>query len=264
MSDQRGPDGQRVALVTGASRGIGAAVATAFAATGAHVVLAARSSDELDRVAETIRSAGGSATAVTADITDEGAVQQLLAGIERRFGRLDAAVNNAGGSGRRPAPLHEWTTAEFEAAVRVNLVGTFIALKHELPLMVGSSGAIVNISSTAGLHGVAGLAGYVAAKHGVEGLTRVAALDSATKGVRINAIAPGPVLTDQLTAAGAAAQAATAATVPLGRLGTVEDIAEAAVWLCSPQSSFITGATLRIDGGILAGAQAGQPRNRRP
>jgi NAD(P)-dependent dehydrogenase (short-subunit alcohol dehydrogenase family) len=248
--------GRRVVLVLGASRGIGAAIATAFAATGARVVLAARDGEALARVAGRIATAdAAAATDVrTVDVTDEDAVRGLLGDLGDRFGRLDVAVNNAGGSLRPPAPLQRWTAAEFEASIAVNLTGTFLALKYELELMARTGGgAIVNVSSTAGLHPVAGLAGYVAGKHGVEGLTRVAALDNAAAGIRVNALAPGPVLTDRLAAAGPQAQAAAAAAVPLGRLGTVDDVAAAAVWLASPESGFVTGTTLTVDGGRLAG-----------
>jgi NAD(P)-dependent dehydrogenase (short-subunit alcohol dehydrogenase family) len=248
--------GRRVVLVIGASRGIGAAIVTAFAATGAHVVLAARDSVALARVAARVGSAAGAASTLTrtVDVTDEDAVNGLLGDVDGRFGRLDVAVNSAGGSLRRPAPLQRWSAEEFQASIAVNLTGTFLAMKYELDLMTRTGGGvIVNVSSTAGQQPVAGLAGYVAGKYGVEGLTRVAALDYAAAGIRVNAIAPGPILTDQLAAAGPEAQAATAAAVPLGRLGTVDDVASAAVWLASSASSFVTGTTLTIDGGRLAG-----------
>jgi NAD(P)-dependent dehydrogenase (short-subunit alcohol dehydrogenase family) len=181
-------------------------------------------------------------------------VRRLIDGIEALFGRLDVAVNGAGGSLRQPAPLHRWSTAEFEASVRLNLTGAFLAMKYEVDLMTRTGGgAIINVSSTAGQQPVAGLAGYVAGKYGVEGLTRVAALDYAAAGIRVNAIAPGPILTDQLTAAGPQAQAAAAAAVPLGRLGTVDDVATTALWLASPGSGFVTGTTVTVDGGRLAG-----------
>ena len=247
---------RRVVLVIGASRGIGAAIATAFAATDARVVLAARDGGALERVAAGIDTAVGAPVTVTrsVDVTDEDAVRGLLDEIDDRFGRLDVAVNSAGGSLRRPAPLQRWTAAEFQASIAVNLTGTFLAMKYELDLMTRTGGgAIVNVSSTAGQQPVAGLSGYVAGKHGVEGLTRVAALDYAAAGIRVNAIAPGPILTDRLAAAGPEAQAATVAAVPLGRLGTIDDVASAAVWLASPDSGFVTGTTVTIDGGRLAG-----------
>jgi len=252
----------RVVLVTGASRGIGAAVAAGFAAAGAQVVLAARDDTTLGRQVNTIAAAGGQAVALPVDVTREESVAALLDGIRERFGRLDAAVNNAAGGGRPPTPLADWGTEDFDSALAVNLRGTFLCIKHELRLMLTPSAggaaqaAIVNMSSTAGERGVAGLAGYTASKYGVGGLTRVAALDYAGHGVRVNAIAPGPILTDQLAAAGPVAQQRVAAAVPLGRIGSVDDVVAAALWLCSDASSFVTGTVLTVDGGQLAGVPA--------
>jgi len=248
--------GRRVVLVIGASRGIGAGIATAFADTGSQLVLAARDGDALDRVAGHIATRVSEPAALThpLDVTDEDAVRRLVDDIQNLFGRLDVAVNGAGGSLRPPAPLQRWSAAEFEATIAANLTGTFLAMKYELDLMARTGGgAIINLSSTAGQQPVAGLAGYVAGKYGVEGLTRVAALDNAAAGIRVNAIAPGPILTEHLAASGGQAQAAAAAAVPLGRLGTVDDVAAAALWLASPDSGFITGTTVTIDGGRLAG-----------
>jgi NAD(P)-dependent dehydrogenase (short-subunit alcohol dehydrogenase family) len=250
----------RVVLVTGASRGIGAAIAAGFAATGAQVVLAARDDAALGRQVDALTAAGGEAVALPVDVTREESVAALLDEIRERFGRLDAAVNNAGGGGRPPAPLADWATEDFDSALAVHVRGTFLCLKHEIRLMlaaaaggaVGSAG-IVNMSSTAGERGVAGLAGYAASKFAIGGLTRVAALDYAAQGIRVNAIAPGAVLTDRLAAAGPAAQQRVAAAMPLGRIGTVQDIAAAAVWLCSEAASFVTGTVLTVDGGQLAG-----------
>ena len=152
----------------------------------------------------------------------------------------------------------EWSSAEFDNSISVNLRGTFLCMKYELELMQKTVGdrAIVNMSSTAGEQGVAGLSGYVASKYGIGGLTRVAALDYASTGIRINALAPGPILTDQLAAAGEDAQSHAAAAVPLGRVGRADEVAAAALWLCSEQSSFITGTVVNIDGGCLAGTPA--------
>ncbi|ALE05201.1 short-chain dehydrogenase [Arthrobacter sp. ERGS1:01] len=254
----------KVALVVGASRGIGAGIALAMADAGAQVVLAARDQAALALRVEEITRRGGQAVAFPVDVLDEDSVKGLLAEVRRRFGRLDAAVNNAAGGGRPPALLADWSSAEFDSAVAVDLRGVFLCLKYELELMLsdgedgggGSGGAIVNMSSTAGEQGVSGLSGYVAGKYGVGGLTRVAALDYAGAGIRVNAIAPGPILTDRLAAAGLGAQKMAAAAVPLGRLGQVQDVAAAAVWLCSEESGFVTGTVMPVDGGRLAGVPA--------
>lgn len=257
-ADPTRPLSGKVALVTGASRGIGAEIAAALAGTGADVVLASRDSAGLSEKVSAITAAGGNAVAIPADVSDEDSVKALMAQIQDRFGRLDAAVNNAAGGGRPPAPLAEWASAEFDSAISVNLRGVFLCLKYEIELMLasGNGGAIVNMSSTAGEQGVAGMSGYVASKFGVGGLTRVAALDYASQGIRVNAIAPGPILTERLAGAGQAAQDHVAAAVPLGRIGSTAEVAAAAAWLCSDKSSFVTGTVLAVDGGRLAGTPA--------
>ncbi|WP_437771472.1 SDR family NAD(P)-dependent oxidoreductase [Arthrobacter sp. KNU40] len=248
----------KVALVTGASRGIGAEIAAALADAGADVVLASRDGAQLSRQVTAITTGGGKAVAMSVDVADEDSVKALMAGIRDGFGRLDVVVNNAAGGGRAPAPLAEWASAEFDSAISINLRGVFLCLKYEIELMLasGNGGAIVNMSSTAGEQGVAGLSGYVASKFGVGGLTRVAALDYASHGIRVNAIAPGPILTERLAGAGQAAQDHVAAAVPLGRIGSTAEVAAAALWLCSDQSSFVTGTVLAVDGGRLAGTPA--------
>jgi NAD(P)-dependent dehydrogenase (short-subunit alcohol dehydrogenase family) len=274
-TDAAGPPAGKVALVTGASQGIGAAIAHALAAAGAHVVLAARGEAALARQVEEIEVAGGSAVAMKVDVTSENSVRKLFETIRSRFGRLDAAVNNAAGGGLPPTPLADWPVESFDRAIAVNLRGTFLCLKYEVELMLENGvgaldgagvlrGTIVNLSSTAGEQGVAGLSGYVASKFGVGGLTRVAALDYAASGIRVNAIAPGPILTEHLAAAGPAAQAGAARAVPLGRVGRTDEVAAAAVWLCSDASSFVTGTVLAVDGGRLAGVPAFTVPPRRP
>jgi NAD(P)-dependent dehydrogenase (short-subunit alcohol dehydrogenase family) len=244
-----------VAIVTGASRGIGAAVARAFSHAGAAVVLAARDHDALARLAGELSGAGGTVLAVPTDVTDADAVARLVGQAVATFGRLDVACNNAAGGGHPPTPLAQVTVEAFDSAFAVNLRGVFLAMRHEIPAMLDSGGgAIVNMSSTAGLQAVGGLAAYVSTKHGLEGLTRVAALDYAARGVRVNAIAPGPILTDALGRAGAAGQHAAAAAMPMRRVGQPDEVAAAAVFLCSDDAAFITGTTLVIDGGKLAGS----------
>jgi NAD(P)-dependent dehydrogenase (short-subunit alcohol dehydrogenase family) len=244
----------KVALVTGASRGIGAAVARAFRSAGARVAIAARDAEALDQLANELGSAEGHALAVVADLSDPKAVENMVERVVAEFGRLDYACNNAAGGGHPPMPLAEIPLDAFDSMMAVSLRGVFLSLKAELPVIVKSGGgAIVNMSSTAGLQGVGGLASYVTAKHRLEGLTKVAALDYAADGVRVNAIAPGPILTDNLKRAGATAQQAAAAAMPLQRVGQPDEVAAAVVWLCSEDSGFITGTTLTIDGGKLAG-----------
>lgn len=244
----------RVALVTGASRGIGAAVARAFHEAGARVAIAARDAAALARLADELGRSDGLALAIPADVSDPKAVAEMVARVSEEFGRLDFACNNAAGGGHPPTPLAEVPIEAFDSGLAVNLRGVFLSMREEIPAIVrAGGGAIVNTSSTAGLQAVGGLASYVAAKHGVEGLTKVAALDYASAGVRVNAVAPGPILTDNLIRAGAAAQQAASAAMPLQRVGQPEEVADAVVWLCSEAAGFITGTTLVIDGGKLAG-----------
>lgn len=243
----------KVTLVTGASRGIGVAIAREFSAAGARVVITARDADALHVLADEL-GGPGRALAVAADVAEPGAMVTVVERLKAEFGRLDYAVNNAAGGGHGPTPLADIALEAFDAGLGVTLRGVFLSMQAELPAMVRSGGgAIVNVSSTAGLQAVAGLATYVAAKHGVEGLTKVAALDYAEQNVRVNAVAPGPILTDNLRRAGSSAQHAAATAMPLKRVGAPEEVAAAAVWLCSDQAGFITGTTLTIDGGKLAG-----------
>jgi NAD(P)-dependent dehydrogenase (short-subunit alcohol dehydrogenase family) len=244
----------RVAVVVGASRGIGAAVARAFATAGAAVALGSRDEEALTLLRDELTAGGARAVVVPTDVSDEQSVAHLIEATVSSFGRLDVACNNAAGTGHRPTPLADVPTEAFDATFAVNMRGVFLAMKYEVPAMLrNGGGAIVNMSSTAGQQGVGGLAAYVSTKHGLEGLTKVAALDYADRGVRVNAIAPGPILTDNLVRAGAEGQAAAARAMPMQRVGTPQEVADATVWLCSHEASFITGTTLVIDGGKLAG-----------
>ena len=237
----------KVAIVTGASRGIGAAAARVFAAEGARVVLAARSGGVIETLAAEIRGLGGEALAVETDVSQEESAKRLIEAAVAEFGRLDLAFNNAG-EGQMPQPLADLPADWFDRAITANLRSVFLAMKYEIPAMVaGGGGAIVNMSSTAGVSVAQGIAAYAAAKHGVIGLTKVAALDYAEKGVRVNALAPGPIATKpEMERAGIGQN------VPMKRMGRPEEVAAAAAWLCSDESAFVTGAVLSIDGGRLA------------
>jgi NAD(P)-dependent dehydrogenase (short-subunit alcohol dehydrogenase family) len=243
----------RVALVAGASKGIGAATAEAFAAAGASVVLASRDITALESVAKRITGRGGQATAVRVDVSDEDSMRHLVDQAVQTYGRLDAAFNNAAG-GPLPAPLADIDAGEFDRGIAVNVRGTFLGMKFQIPAMLRSGGGtIVNMASVAGLNGTANLAAYVAGKAGIIGLTKVAALDYADQGIRVNVVAPGPILTYHLEAAGPEAQRLAGLSTPMRRTGTAAEVAQAVLWLCSPQSSFITGAVIPIDGGQSAG-----------
>jgi NAD(P)-dependent dehydrogenase (short-subunit alcohol dehydrogenase family) len=248
----------KVALVAGASRGIGAVTARAFAQAGAAVVLAARDQQALERVADAIRAEGGQALAVRTDVADPASVERLVQRTLDTFGRLDAAFNNAT-DGPLPAPLAEIDPEEFDRAIGTNVRGTFLGMKYEIQAMLRSGGgAIVNMASLAGIQGVANLAGYVAGKAGIIGLTKVAALDYADQGIRVNVVAPGPILTYHLEAAGAEAQRRAGESTPMHRVGRAEEVAATVVWLCSDQASFVTGVTLPVDGGQSAGLKPPQ------
>jgi NAD(P)-dependent dehydrogenase (short-subunit alcohol dehydrogenase family) len=247
------PMDRRVALVVGASKGIGAATAEAFAAAGAAVVLAARDAPALASVADGIERRGGRALAVRTDVTDVDSVRNLVDRTVAAFGRLDAAFNNAT-DGPRPAPLADIDPDEFDRGIHTNVRGTFLGMKFQIPAMLGSGGgAIVNMASTAGVSGTANLAAYVAGKAGIIGLTKVAALDYADRGIRVNVVAPGPILTHHLAAAGSQAQRLAGQSTPMRRIGSAIEVANVVLWLCSPQSSFVTGAVIPIDGGQSAG-----------
>jgi NAD(P)-dependent dehydrogenase (short-subunit alcohol dehydrogenase family) len=248
----------KVSIITGASHGIGEATAVAFATAGAKVVLAARSESALEGVARTIENGGGSALVAPTDVTDPASVERLVDLTLERFGRLDAAFNNAGG-GHPLAPLAEISVEDYDSTISVNARGTFLCMKYEIPAMLRTGGgAIVNMSSTAGLQGVNGLARYVAGKHAVIGLSRAAAMDYEVENIRINVVAPGPILTEHL--ADPRIRAGAALAVPMGRVGGREEVATVVAWLCSDPSSFVTGAVIPVDGGRLSGGRFERPR----
>jgi NAD(P)-dependent dehydrogenase (short-subunit alcohol dehydrogenase family) len=243
----------RVALVAGASKGIGAATAEAFAAAGAAVALGARDVGALEAVVQRIESRGGRAIAVRTDVADVVSMRNLVDRAVATFGRLDAVFNNAT-DGPLPAPLADIDPEEFDRGIATNIRGTFLGMKFQIGAMLQSGGgAIVNMASVAGIIGTANLAAYVAGKAGIIGLTKVAALDYADRGIRVNVVAPGPILTHHIEAARAEAQRLAGRSTPMRRMGTMSEVASVVLWLCSDQSSFVTGAVVPIDGGQSAG-----------
>ena len=241
----------KVGIVTGASHGIGAATAIAFAEAGAKVVLAARNVEAMESLATSIDPKRGDVLVMPTDVTNPTSVEQLVDRTVERFGHLDLAFNNAG-DGHIPNPLAKIGVEDFDRAISANVKGTFLCMKYEIPAMLkAGGGAIVNMSSTAGMQGVSGMAGYTAGKHAVIGLTRAAAMDYALENVRVNAVAPGPIFTEHLAEPRYREQAAFA--VPMGRVGGREEVATVVVWLCSDMSSFVTGAVIPVDGGRLSG-----------
>lgn len=248
----------RVALVAGASKGIGAATAEAFAGVGAAVVLAARDQVALDRVVDRIRAHRGRAIAVKTDVSDVESSRNLVEAALLEFGRLDYAFNNAT-DGPMPAPLAEIEPAEFDRGITVNVRGTFLGMKFQIPAMLKTGGgSVVNMASLAGINGVANLAAYVAGKAAIIGMTKVAALDYADQGVRVNVVAPGTILTHHLEAAGAEAQRMAGNASPMRRIGTPQEVANVVLWLCSEQASYINGSVVPVDGGQSAGIKPAQ------
>jgi NAD(P)-dependent dehydrogenase (short-subunit alcohol dehydrogenase family) len=243
-----------VVLITGALAGIGRAAALAFAQHGARLIVSGRNEETGERLVSELRAGGSEVEFVKADVRYEDDVRGLINRAVERFGRLDVAVNNAGTDGQQ-ALLTEHSAASYAATFDTNVLGTILSLKYELRVMIAQgSGSIVNLSSTMGSRGAAGASMYVASKHAVEGLTKSAALEGAPYGVRVNAVAPGPVDTELLShfAGTPERKAAMAKGLPLGRLGRPEDIAQAIVFLASSNASFLTGEILHVNGGKTA------------
>jgi NAD(P)-dependent dehydrogenase (short-subunit alcohol dehydrogenase family) len=245
------------AVITGAASGIGAAAARVFSAHGARLVLADIDEEGGHQVAEQIVKDGGEALFVHTDVTSEPQVAAMVEAAVTAYGRLDCAFNNAGVDGET-APLHESTLENWEQVLRVDLTGVWLCLKHEIRQMLQQGGGtIVNTSSIAGLVGLGATpqAAYFAAKHGVIGLTRQAALEYAERDIRVNAVCPGAVRTGLMEAAvqaGVITEQAAVAYTPVKRMATPAEIAESAAWLCSPLASFTTGHILTADGGWTA------------
>jgi NAD(P)-dependent dehydrogenase (short-subunit alcohol dehydrogenase family) len=247
---------RQVVLITGALTGIGRATAMAFGAAGANVVVAGRREEDGKVLEQELRELGAEAEFVKVDVRHEPEIQSLVDETVKRFGRLDVAVNNAGTEGAK-GPVTSQTPETYASTFETNVLGVLLSMKHELRVMLPlGKGSIINVSSTLGHQGVAGHALYVASKHAVEGLTKSAALEVAGTGVRVNLVAPGPVDTGMLNRfTGASdAKAALATGVPIGRIGRPDEVAAAVEFLASDKASFITGHSLLVDGGKLAGS----------
>lgn len=242
----------KTAIITGAGSGIGEAIALLFARNGARVVLADLHERDAERVAARIITEGGHALSLGVDVSRPDDCEGLVRRTLRDFGQLDVAVNNAG-IGGAAAPVGEYPVEEWDKVMGVNLRGVFLCMRHQLPAMHGQGGSIINIASILGKVGFPLSAAYVAAKHGVVGLTENAALEYATAGIRVNAVGPGFIRTPLLDKNLCPAQLeGIAAMHPMKRLGTAEEVAELVLWLASDKASFVTGAYFPVDGGYLA------------
>jgi len=244
----------KVALVTGGSFGIGRAAAIAFALRGARVIVADWVEDPDKATLNEIKKAGSEGIFVQCDVSKTADVSRLLVKCVNTYGRLDFAFNNAGIEGLQ-ATTHECTEENWDKTIGVNLKGIWLCMKMEIPHMIKRGGAIVNCASVAGLNGFRGLPAYVATKHGVIGLTKTAALEYATQGIRVNAVCPGVIHTamiDRITGREKEVEKQFVGLEPVGRMGNPEEVAEAVVWLCSDASSFVTGIAMPVDGGFTS------------
>ena len=251
------PPVKPVVLITGAASGIGHATALAFARAGYRVVITDINEIDGVKVVKEIVSLGSEAIFVHADHSKEIDNARVVDTTLKAFGRLDAAVNNAGVEGSPDLKIEQQTEANFRHTLSVNLDGVLWAMKYEIPALLKSGGGcIVNLSSVAGSIGMEGMAAYVASKHAVEGLTKVAALENAKRGIRVNAVAPGAIQTDMIDRfvgkGESKGRSDLAALHPMNRIGSADEVAQAILFLCSPASSFITGHILPVDGGWLA------------
>jgi NAD(P)-dependent dehydrogenase (short-subunit alcohol dehydrogenase family) len=248
----------KAALVTGGASGIGRATAVAMSKEGARVAVADKTQESAAATVALINAAGGQAVAIGGDVANEADVAAMVARTVAAFGRIDCAFNNAGISGRAVGPVgqktHEMSRESFDGMLAVNLTGVFLCMKHEIAQMLkqGTGGAIVNTASIAGLVGLPTASHYVAAKHGVVGLTKTAAMEYAKDKIRVNCVNPGYIKTPMTDEGMKTRYDELMTKVPMNRLGVPEEIAEAVVWMCSEKASFMTGASHIIDGGYYA------------
>jgi NAD(P)-dependent dehydrogenase (short-subunit alcohol dehydrogenase family) len=247
----------KVALVTGGGNGIGRAAALAFAREGARVAVADYEAGSAAETVGLINAAGGQAISLSGDVTSSAQVQAMLEGVIAAYGRLDCAFNNAGVAAHQVEATgqltHQWSEKSFDRMIEVNLKGVWLCMKHEIPLLLANGGgAIVNTASIAGLIGLRTSSGYVAAKHGVIGLTKSAAVEYAREGIRVNAVCPGYITTRMTRLIREIRSEAILSRTPMNRFGEPEEIAEMVVWLCSDRASYVTGAAYEVDGGMTA------------
>lgn len=242
----------KAAVITGGSSGIGRAAALAFAAEGARVAIGARRAAEGEETARLVREQGGDAVFVQTDVRHSDQIGRLVQTAVERWGRLDCALNNAGIEGPLFIPTADYPEEAWNEILAINLTGVFLAMKHEIPHILKQGGAIVNMSSIAGLVGGTFNAAYFASKHGVVGLTKAAAIEYAKSGLRVNAICPAVIETDMANRAFSGMWDRIVDMHPVGRVGTPQEVANAVVWLCSDRASFITGHALPVDGGFVA------------
>jgi len=246
----------KVALVTGGSSGIGRASALAFAREGARVVVADRSVDGGEETVRMIKETGTDAIFVRVDVSQALEVEEMLGKTIEAYGRLDCAFNNAGVNTTTRTSTHQYLEDEWDRVIGVNLKGVWLCMKYEIMEMLKQgTGSIVNTSSIYGLVGAAGTPAYTASKHGVAGLTKASALEYASQGIRVNAVCPGYIRTPMVESvidSNPGLEEWFISREPIGRLGTPQEVAEAAVWLCSDAASFVTGLIMPVDGGVTA------------
>lgn len=246
---------EKVAIVTGAGYGIGRASALAFAREGAKVIVADISVEGGEETVKMVKDSGGEASFVKCDVSVAKDVEAMVGETIDTYGRLDCAHNNAGIEGPM-GPAAELSESDWDSVIGVNLKGVWLSMKYEIPQMLASGGgAIVNTGSIAGLVGFQGLTAYSASKYGLNGVTKVAALEYAQAGIRVNSVCPGVIdtaMVDRLLAEHPEMGAGLTAGTPMGRMGEPDEIGEAAVWLCSDKASFVTGHDMAIDGGFTA------------
>ncbi|MGE3802330.1 MAG: SDR family oxidoreductase [Candidatus Kapaibacterium sp.] len=246
----------KVVIVTGASMGIGKAVALAFSSEGAKVAVVDIDEREGKRTVEAIKEGGGEAVFIPCDVSNPEQVKNMVRTTVAEYGRLDYACNNAGIEGEQQQSTVECSLENWENVINVNLKGVWLCMKHEIPEMLrAGGGAIVNVSSIAGLVGFPNIPAYVASKHGVVGLTKTTALECAKQNIRVNTVCPGGIDTPMLerfTKGNDTALQQMNQMHPMGRVGTSEEIASAVLWLCSDAASFTTGQSIAVDGGYIA------------